>query len=79
MYEAIVDGMFGPTPMPPERDWSKLKIVPGGIRFFVYQQDGSKRAMTIADTVGNRRLVEWIQIHDRYTTRPGTGDGDTTT
>ena len=46
------------------RDFSKLKIEDGAIRFFLYQQDGSKQWMMCRDTLSNRLLISWVQIHD---------------
>ena len=46
-------------------DFSKLNIRDGRIHYRLYQQDGSMVEMTCADTPDNRRVVSWIQIHDR--------------
>jgi hypothetical protein len=52
------------------RDWSKLRISNGVINFFLYQQDGTKQWMAIRDTVGNRHLVSWMQVHDSPGKKP---------
>jgi hypothetical protein len=46
-------------------DWSKLTIRDGVIHYRIYQQDGSMQPMTAPDTLHNRQIVSWIQIHDR--------------
>jgi len=46
-------------------DWSKLDIRDGVIHYRIYQQDGSMQSMTAPDTMHNRQIVSWIQIHDR--------------
>ena len=47
------------------QDWSKLTIRDGVIHYRIYQQDGSMQPMTASDTLHNRQIVSWIQIHDR--------------
>ena len=37
------------------------------IFYRLYNQDGVFVHMTMADTPSNRKLAEWIRIHDRYT------------
>lgn len=46
-------------------DWSKLKIVDGVIHYGVYQQDGTMQPMVSPNTMHNRQVVSWIQMHDR--------------
>ena len=46
-------------------DWSKLRIEAGVIHYYVLQQDGTKQPMTAPDTLHNRQVVSWIQMHDR--------------
>lgn len=53
------------------RDFSKLRIGidPGSsdygkIKYFIYQQDGSKQWMECRDTLSNRLFISWMQIHD---------------
>lgn len=49
------------------RDFSKLRLEAGIIHYKLYTQDGKMVDMTVKDTLSNRLLVSWIQIHDRYT------------
>lgn len=51
-------------------DGTKLDIRDGWIAYRIYSQDGSMIDMSILDTPHNRRFVEWVQIHDRYTIGP---------
>ncbi len=46
------------------RNFSKLRILDGRIRYFLYQQDGTKQWMECRDTLSNRLLISWVQIHD---------------
>ena len=50
------------------RDFSKIRIVNGRIHYFLYQQDGTKQAMSAENTLSNRLWVSWAQIHDSPTT-----------
>lgn len=47
-------------------DHSKVEVVDGVIHYFLYQQDGTKQPMTAPDTMHNRQIISWIQMHDRY-------------
>lgn len=55
-------------------DTAKLDIRNGVIHYALYQQDGSLQPMQTRDTYENRRFVEWVQIHDRYTPEEKTDD-----
>jgi hypothetical protein len=46
------------------RDFSRLRIEGSRIHYFLYQQDGAKQPMSCADTLSNRLVVSWMQIHD---------------
>lgn len=46
---------------------AKLQIDGDCIHYRLYQQDGSMQPMTCKNTLENRRLVSWMQHHDRYT------------
>jgi hypothetical protein len=50
--------------MDPLYDISKLRIDGGRIAFKIRQQDGSFQEMSCRDTIDNRLLVQWIQVHD---------------
>jgi hypothetical protein len=49
------------------RDFSKLNIRDGLIRYALYQQDGSMQPMTVRDSYEMRLFISWVQQHDRYT------------
>lgn len=53
---------------------SELDIRDGRIYYRIYQQDGSMQDMDVADTLDNRRFVEWIKFHDRFTAGEFTSD-----
>jgi hypothetical protein len=50
--------------MDPLYDITKLRIDGGRIAFKIRQQDGSFQDMSCPDTLDNRLLVQWMQIHD---------------
>lgn len=47
------------------QDWSKLRIVDDVIHYSIYQQDGTMQPMTAPNTLHNRQIISYIQIHDR--------------
>lgn len=48
-------------------DPAKLDIRDGVIFYKLYGQDGKFIPMQVADNDNARRMVAWIQMHDRYT------------